>query len=672
MVDAGSNVTLDVSLQIGELTDSLTVTSSQTPLESGMTIRKTIDARDIEELPLNGRNPINFAALKAGVRASRFNSFNPDSLTMGDYNINGSRGDENLITIDGVIALSMRANRTILGTQDTDALAEIQVLTANYLPEYGRSSGGQIRFVTKSGTSTFRGTGYGFFRDEHFDANTWSRNRSPDPAQNSGAAPYAFNQLGFSAGGPVTIGSLNPDRDRLFFFGAGEWIRRLREATTVQTVPTQRMRAGDFSELLDPANPFFGRPRPIIDPRTGEPFPGNIISADRLSRTGLALMNAFPAPTPGFRQGSNNWSGTSSNPSDTRKLLLRLDAPLGANRFTTRYTTFDWTSVDPFRGCCVHARTAWDRPNTTFGATWTRVLSDSAMNELAVGHSLGAYYIDVVRKEGLYRRSAYGIDYPYVLPGKEIDDKIPTISISGFATLDGGPYPASSQGPIWTWSDNMTWLRDRHTIKAGVVVEYSGEDNFDQINVQPVPGDTNNQNGRFEFSDGRPGGTGLGMANAALGLFTSYGEIGPRSFTRWRATSTDVFVQDSWRPRNNFTIEGGLRYVIWPPWTAEGGNAAMFQPAFYDPSVAAVIDPRTGAVLSGDRYNGVVQPGRTRDFLRGSPRPITMCSSRASAWPSRPIRERSSGSAPASSTHASRPTTRRCLAGTRRCNPGSL
>ena len=180
------------------------------------------------------------------------------------------------------------------------------------------------------------------------------------------------------------------------------------------------------------------------------------------------------------------------------------------------------------------------------------------------------------------------------------------MTISGFNSIDGGPYPASSEGPIWTFSDNLTHIRGRHTLKAGVFVEYSGEDDFDQINVSILPGDTNNQNGRFEFNDGRTGGTGLAVANAAMGLFTNYGEIGPRSKTDWRALAVDAFVQDSWKARDNLTVEGGFRYVYWPPWHAKLNNAAMFNPEFYDPARAVRVDPRTGAIVpnSGDPYNG--------------------------------------------------------------------
>jgi len=122
------------------------------------------------------------------------------------------------------------------------------------------------------------------------------------------------------------------------------------------------------------------------------------------------------------------------------------------------------------------------------------------------------------------------------------------VNIDTFTGVDGGPYPSSSQGPIHLVSDATTWVTGRHTVKGGVAIEYSGEDDFDQINVNAIPGGTNNQNGQFAFRDSATARTGVGIADMALGVFQDYAELGQRAFTRWRALATDVFVQDSWKP----------------------------------------------------------------------------------------------------------------------------
>src|SRR4029077_11205165 len=161
-----------------------------------------------------------------------------------------------------------------------------------------RASAGQIRFVTKSGTRAFHGDLIENFRNSALDANTWTRNHSPLTQISSGAAPYRFNQFGFDVGGPVFIPKrFNSDRNKLFFFVAEEWIKRRYETTNTGTVPSLAMRNGNFSELLDPANPFFKKVRTITDPgNNNAPFPGNIIPTSRISHNGQALLNVFPQP----------------------------------------------------------------------------------------------------------------------------------------------------------------------------------------------------------------------------------------------------------------------------------------------------------------------------------------------------------------------------------------
>ena len=228
-------------------------------------------------------------------------------------------------------------------------------------------------------------------------------------------------------------------------------------------------------------------------------------------------------------------------------------------------------------------------------------------------------------------------------------------------------------------------MKGRHTFKGGVSVEYSGEDDFDQINVNSIPGGTNNQNGQFTFNNSSTARSGLGISDMALGLFTNYAEIGERAFTKWRALATDIFVQDSWKPTSNLTVEGGIRWAIWPPWYSTTNNIANFDPRFYDAANAAVINPTTGRLVSGPRYNGIVLPGdgfegdgndlvvasnrrsrRSSVVSRAASRtPTTTRSSRAWARPMRSTTRRSARRAPASSITASRSTTRRCSAGTR-------
>ncbi|MCC6538644.1 MAG: TonB-dependent receptor, partial [Bryobacterales bacterium] len=266
------------------------------------------------------------------------------------------------------------------------------------------------------------------------------------------------------------------------------------------------------------------------------------------------------------------------------------------------------------RGGFDYAVNDLNRPNKTvsLGHTWT--LGPTAINEFNVSASVDRVYIKIDATGERYLRSRPGINYPYIFPErKEIFDKLPTIEIPNTGTIDGGPYPSSSTGPIYNIWNNFTKISGNHTFKFGGIWERSGQNDFDQINVSGVPGGTNNQNGRFVFNDVRPGGaagTGTGLANAAMGLFSSYAEIGPRSFTPYRSHMFEFFGQDSWRLSSKLKMEYGFRGT-WMNgyYKSLWGNIAYFDANKYSQANAAVLDRATGNVLSGDRYNGVVIPG---------------------------------------------------------------
>ena len=158
-LDAAGSLTLDFTLETGALSESVTVTAESAPLQTDVALRKTIESKDIEQLSFSGRNPIGVVGLKPGVTGGSFNNYNFSDLGNGGFSINGSRTDENNITVDGATAIRTRSNGAIVGIQNVDALQEVQVLTGDYMPEYGRVSGGQIRMVTKSGGNRFSGSG---------------------------------------------------------------------------------------------------------------------------------------------------------------------------------------------------------------------------------------------------------------------------------------------------------------------------------------------------------------------------------------------------------------------------------------------------------------------------------------------------------------------------------
>ncbi len=612
-LDANIATTVDATLEVGALTETVEVTASVAKLQTETaTVGKLVEGTQIQNMMLNGRNPIWLALMKAGVRSGSSMANFSFTMTSAGLNINGGRNQDFLITYDGAVAMRTRANGTSIGAADVDTVQEIQILTSNYNAEYGRSSGGQVRMVTKSGTPNFHGSAYEYLRNDALDANSWSRNRAGLPRE-----ARRYNQFGYILGGPVYVpGKWNKDRTKVFFLWSQEWVRFRRDETTIVTVPSLAMRRGDFSELLDPANPFFKKARIVKDPATGQPFKNNVIPAGfgQLSSNGLAFLNAYPEPTPGFLQGTANFIQTRPHPENQRKDTISIDyLPTEMQTVRFRFQNYYYTAKDAFRSGTDRAITDWNRPNRTASLNHIWTLSPTTVNEFLLTASVDRVFIGVQREGGRFLRSKYGITYPYLFPDrKEIPDKIPTLAISNFTDVDGGPYPSQSTGPIYQIADNLTKIKGNHTLKFGGIFERSGQNDFDQINVAGVPGGTNNQNGRFAFDDSRSGAptTGLAVANAAMGLFTTYAEIGQRAFTPYRSNMFEWFAQDSWKATEKLRLELGVRYtIVTPYYYSLWRNMAVFDPRRYNPTNAVVQDPKTGFIISGDRFNGVVIPG---------------------------------------------------------------
>jgi hypothetical protein len=613
-VNAGLNIRVDVSLEVGALSETISVEAATTLVDTSV-IGRTVRAEQIAETPLSGRRASQVAQLAPGVVGPNMGGSVPTgtgTFATGVQSINGGRADEFITTIDGAPSIRIRqAGGFMMGAQNFDTVAEVQVLTTNYQAEHGRASAGQLRLVTKSGTQSFRGNVFWSHQDDALDANTWTRKRA-----GLEKSPHKYNAYGFTLGGPLYIpGTFNSDRQKLFFFWGQEWQRdRTVEDNNTQTgiVPTAAMKNGDFSALLPG--------RVIRDPLTGLPFPGNVIPRNRISPQGLALLNAFPLPTPGFQQGANNYIGNPSVFNNQRKDSIKIDwVPTSNHRVAVRHTWAPnvWNDPEPLS---VYS-TIWDYPGRTLAATLTSTLSSSLINEFSFswGSTSPSKYFGQRNCDYcpggtdafLYpTQSQVGINYPYLFPGTKLDpEKIPNISLQGFnPAINNAAYPGSWNDFVFLWSDNVTKITGNHTFKAGVMIERSGMNDRIQLSFATAP-NTTNQNGSFRFFDTRPGGTGYSVANALLGLFDDYTEFGNKPNTKWLAMAYDVYAQDSWKPARDLTLEIGLRYSLWQPWGTTNKAMASFQSQFYDPATAPVIDRAGGFVVSGDRFNGVVLPG---------------------------------------------------------------
>jgi Carboxypeptidase regulatory-like domain/TonB dependent receptor len=628
-LDPSGNLEVDATLAVGTSTQTVQVTASAAALQTeSAAVQKLVTRQQIDSLELNGRNPVLLAQLAPGAQGGNLAGLN-FNFTQGPSHFNGSRNWDNLITVDGAPATRTRANGTSLGAADEDSTEEVQVLGSDYAAEYGRSAGGQIRIVTKSGTNVFHGAAYEYVRNTSLNTNTWQRN-SNTTTTGLGAtnfvAPDHYNDFGYDIGGPFYIpGHFNTHKDKVFWYFGDEFTRNYYTDQSSLTVPSTLMRTGDFSELLNPNNIYYHKAVQLVDPKTGQNYPNNVITPSELSPNGLGLLKAYPAPNLSSPiNGNQLWFLSAEHPQTQQKQTIAVDGNLTPNhRLRYRGEYYHYFEFQPFDGGTNETPKYFNRPNFTNSLDYTWVISPTKVNEFLFTWSHDRVLIPVDTAAFL-NRTTVGIDYPYIYPAseKEIPTRIPSVNMSEFSGLSGGPYPSHSAGPILDTSDSFTWIKGTHTMKFGGLWEWDGENNNDEINVSACNTCTNNQNGQFLFSDNggnfvRPGYTlassGAAAANAALGLFDSYSEIGNRAYTIFRGNMYEGFAQDSWSATGRLHIDYGVRYTLIVPFHADWGNMIVFDPAFYNPANAATVDPKTGLIdgtpTIAQLYNGMVIPG---------------------------------------------------------------
>jgi hypothetical protein len=616
-VDPSIAKRVDAPMKVGDTSTNVVVeANSNTAQTESAVLGQLVTQEQVKSIQLNGRNPMYLAQMEPGVvRNAPMANFN-FGLDNG-LNIGGSRSQESLLTLDGAPMVRTRSNGTSVGVADVDTTSQVQVLTGSYQAEYGRSDGGQVRMVPKSGTSDFHGSAYEYLRNNFFNANTWYRKLPSNPiATQQHPAAFRYNQFGWNINGPVYIpGHWNKNKERLFFLFGQEWVKYNVGDVVTRTVPSLAMRGGDFSELLGANAGLYGYATgtKVFQPGTNIPYANNVIPKGALSANGVGLLSAFPAPN--AATSSYNWIDTAPAPQSQRKDTLVVDwVPADAHRIRLTILNYTFHMTSPHNGNFNLLPQLWSRPNQVAVLHYSWNINPTMVNEAIASAASDHVTIGVDTSSGLYDRTKYGINYPYLFGAstKDLANKYPTIQLPGnFSLLDGTPYPSKSGGIVFDFADNLTKVWGNHTAKFGFNAEYAGENNKDQITVSNTPGSTNNQNGKFVFTNARTGGTQVGVANAALGLFDTYGEIGQRSYTLYRAWSYDMFAQDSWHVTPNLVIEAGIRYSWYNPYYAKWGNQSVFSPKDYSAGNAAVVSPIDGTVTGTQQQllNGVVIPG---------------------------------------------------------------
>lgn len=570
-----------IQLDVGELTQTVEVQAQAARLQTESAERSgLISTQQTENIPLKGRDYLGLVRLLPGVVDAQ-NRNSPGWNNFSSISINGNRTGTVNLTLDGISSLDTGSMTGPYLAPSVDAVAEIKVLLTNYQAEYGRSSGGTINTIIKSGTREFHGGAYYFARNEAFNANEFFRNRDGLPIPR-----YRFNYPGYFLGGPITIGKFNKSREKLFFFWSQEFLpRRSPSSLQRRMFPTALERSGDFSQTFDQN----GARIIITDPLTKQPFPGNIIPGNRIDPVGQALLKVFPLPNATDPARSYNALVQDSVEQPRRDSVLRIDWNISPK------TQFYWRGINDYEAYqggfdFVLASSSWPQLPMKYSirsagivSTLIHTFSANKINEFTFGVNRALQQVEPLTEEGLKRnqRTALGVSLPQFYPSANPLNFIPYANFGGVpnaAQLNIGDnrFPFFGTNNIWNWSDNFSWINGSHNLKFGMYVEKTTR------NAQRGSTFT----GQFNFNRdvNNPLDTNYAYSNALLGSVQTYSESTNHPHGHSRYINFEWFAQDTWKVTRRFTIDAGVRfYWIQPSWSA-GDQLAFFDPALYDPA----------------------------------------------------------------------------------------
>jgi hypothetical protein len=604
-VGVDQRVRIDIGLELGAMEEVIEI-QAETPLlnTSSSDLGTTIVEEQIRSLPLNGRNFVVLTRTVPGVLRGipGANIDGAGSLAWrasASFSAMGQRPRDNNYMLDGV-----DNNETWLQTvvifPSVDALDEFKLQTSTYSAEFGRSLGGVVNLQIKSGTNEFHGSVFEFFRNDSFDANNWFNNRA-----NREKPAFTQHQFGGTLGGPII-------KDRTFFFADYQGLRIDSGLTYLSTVPTDRMRRGDFGEIN----------RTIYDPLTGQPFPGNVIPENRWDPASRNIMNQmYPAPnTAGTVAASgqviNNYLINPTLARDDNQFDVKLDHRLTSNnRFFIRYS---------------QQKTVRDLPATlphgdsgaTFGAGTgnikgrglafndTHTFSPNLLNEFRFGWTA----IDFRNNPIDYGTN---IAEQMGIPGINLNEATSAMTQLGFQNIRN--LGANSNTPLITNQndfqifDNVTWITGRHTFKFGGSVTFRSRE---ILNADTIVGNFQFNNNMTSNCAGTVSGcvlnanTGFDVASFLLGYATTKTRnlFDAKTYTEKRP-EWSVYVQDDFRVSSKLTLNLGLRYDIYVPWVEVDDLQSNF-----DESTGTFVVASDNAVVDGQQVGRYLQTYSKSDF----------------------------------------------------------
>jgi Carboxypeptidase regulatory-like domain/TonB dependent receptor-like, beta-barrel len=659
LLQVGDTVVLDLTLKVGGVGETVTVMGNAAPLlETGSSsLGEVVNSRTIESLPLNGRNTMQLVALTPGVstqRAYRTSAFGSGAIASNAFSANGGRNVVNEIMVDGSPQIVMGYNQPAW-VPNPDATQEFKVQTNGLSAEYGRTGGAVVNLVTRSGTNEFHGALFEFVRNDLFDANGFFNNLN-----DRDKAPFRFNQFGGTVGGPVYLprfGQGGPGawsgKNRTFFFFSYEGVRQVNPGSSSHTVPTAKMRAGDFTEILGAnqctnasnaigncgafTTPYLvtdttgariqARAGMIFDPATIDAsgrrraFAGNIIPTARISPVALKILSFYPDPN---RSGLiNNYFTQAGSRTNVNDYSARVD-----HRWTDTHTTFFRYSQNILRtiqpdifnnsaspGNGVDGRVSY---STTVDHTWARNQWVLHVNYGYVYHSNPRDY-----KDRNFSLTTLGL--PQAVADYAQYKAFPTITATGFNQLGSEPaWFIGNEFETHTLTGDATRVVGNHTLKFGWTGRLNRVSN-DRPNA-PAGQYQFNEGWTREVFNGNFGGQSI--ASMLLGLMSG-GNISTQPRLAIQVKYLATYLQDDWRVNDRLTLNLGLRWDADLPLTERFDRTSWFDFSAPLPinvtAVPAGIDLNEfksrlrGGLVYANR-NGTPRGNKDRDLNNFAPR----------------------------------------------------
>ncbi|MBM3735725.1 MAG: hypothetical protein FJW39_08050 [Acidobacteria bacterium] len=601
ILNVGQQARVDVRLDVGSVSETVEVVADASLLETvNSTLGKVVDNKRITELPLNTRNVFSLLYLTPGVTGSVSNTYSTG------YGINGARNSMLDILVDGVST----AHPTVNGFSGNstfppvEAIAEFKVMGSNFAAEFGRSNGGIVNVVYKSGSNSLHGSLFEFMRNSKLDANDFFNNR-----QGRALGSFKRNQFGAMVNGPVR-------KNKTFFLGSYEGLRERASSNTLTSVPTTQQKAGDFSGTraangaqVNIFNPFTTRAQGSAFVR--DPFPGNMVPAAIFDPVARAAIRYYPEPNTVTNAVTNlnNFFNVGSRSFDQDQIDGRVDHNLTDSqrifgRFSWRENLDSPAAFFPGDLQIAEGRVNQGVRQPSASIDYTNTLSPLTVLTARAGVSRSVFNFD---NQGLgFRPSSLGL--PAAVDTVVDRQMFPRFGASGFVNLGGNDHRFSTFN-TFTLLSNLSTIKGNHTLKFG------WEGRLIRANVWEA-----RSAGTFGFSAGFTQGPNPNQASATAGnslasMLLGTGTTGNVLIRNWKNVASQSFyhgfyVQDDWRVTSKLTVNVGLRYEADLPRTERYNRFNWFEPHAVSPLSGRV--PGLGEITGGVRFVGVDGNPRTQ------------------------------------------------------------